>query len=74
MEEITQEILNLVKIKMKEQGSYDREAYKHFVEETIDFFQERGKITEDENVEFIESKLMSMWNEVQESLSNKDYE
>ncbi|HMB66215.1 MAG TPA: hypothetical protein VKO42_05040 [Patescibacteria group bacterium] len=73
MENTVQEILNLVKTKMKEQGAYDRDAYKQFIEETIEFFQERGKITEDENVEFIEDRLMDMWNEVQESLATEGY-
>lgn len=74
MEDIVQEILNLVKTKMKEQGAYDRDAYKQFVEETIEFFQERGKITEDDNVEFMEARLMDMWNDVQESLATEGYD
>jgi len=73
MEDIVQEILNLVKTKMKEQGAYDRDAYKQFIDETIEFFQERGKITEDDNVEFIEARLMDMWNEVEESLATEGY-
>lgn len=73
MEDIVQEVLNLVKTKMKEQGAYDRDAYKQFIDETMDYFQEKGKITEDDNVEFIESRLMDMWNEVQESLTTEGY-
>lgn len=73
MENTIQEILNLVKTKMKEQGAYDRDAYKQFIGETIEFFQERGKITEDDNVEFMEDRLMDMWNEVQESLATEGY-
>lgn len=74
MEDIVQEILNLVKTKMKEQGAYDRDAYKQFIDETIEFFQERGKISEDDNVEFMESRLMDMWNDVQESLATEGYD
>ncbi len=69
MEGIIQEILNLVKKKMREQGGYDRNAYKQFVQETIEYFQEKGKINEDDNTEFIEDRLMDMWNKVQESLA-----
>ena len=61
MEEITEEILELVKKKMAEQGAYDRDAYKQYVEETIDYFLEKGKLTDDDNLEFIEETLMDMW-------------
>ncbi len=54
MEGTIQEILLLVKKKMLEQGGYDRDAYKQLIEETIGYFKERGKITDDENDEFIE--------------------
>ncbi|MDD5071248.1 MAG: hypothetical protein PHQ42_00725 [Patescibacteria group bacterium] len=66
MEGTIQEILNLVKKKMKEQGAYDREAYKQFIEETIDYFEEKGKLTDDDNLEFIEDQLLDMWEEVEE--------
>lgn len=69
MEETSQEILNLVKKKMQEQGAYDRDSYKSLVEETIEYFQEKGKLTEDDNEEFIKDKLMDMWPSVQEEMS-----
>lgn len=72
MEDIIQEALKLIKIKMKEQGAYDRTAYKQFIDETLDFFQERGKLTDDENLEFIKDRLSGMWNDVQASLANED--
>lgn len=71
MEQI-EEILNLVKKKMVEQGGYDRDAYKEFVEETIDYFIEKGKLSDDENLEFIEDTLMDMWEDVKEELSNQN--
>ena len=61
MEPIAEEILQLVKKKMQEQGGYDRAAYKQFVVETISYFQEKGKLTDDDNLEFIEDRLMDMW-------------
>ena len=66
MEGATQEILNLVKKKMREQGAYDREAYRQFIEETIAYFEEKGKLTDDDNLEFMEDQLLDMWEEVEE--------
>lgn len=66
MEGITKEVLNLVKKKMKEQGAFDRDAYKQFVEETIEYFQEKGKLTDDDNLEFIEDQLLDLWGDVQD--------
>lgn len=71
MEAIINEILSLVKKKMQEQGGYDREAYKQYIEETIQYFQTKGKISEDDNTEFIEDRLMDMWPQVQESISRE---
>lgn len=65
MEGIAEEILQLVEKKMAEQGAYDRDAYKELVEETIEYFREKGKITNDDNDEFIEDQLMDMWEMVQ---------
>ncbi len=61
METTIEKILKLVKKKMAEQGAYTRDAYKQFIEETIDYFIEKGKLTDDDNLEFIEDKLMDMW-------------
>jgi len=61
MEQIIEEILNLVKKKMQEQAAYDRDGYKELVEETIDYFIEKGKLTDDDNLEFIEDTLIDMY-------------
>lgn len=71
MESILEEILQLVKKKMQEQGGYDRAAYKQFVVETIDYFQEKGKLTDDDNLEFIEDRLMDMWEVVRDEFAGK---
>jgi hypothetical protein len=60
-----EEILQLVKKKMVEQAAYDRDAYKELVEETIEYFREKGKITDDDNDEFIKDQLMDLWEVVQ---------
>jgi polyhydroxyalkanoate synthesis regulator phasin len=69
MEQI-EEILELVKKKMQEQGGYDREAYKEYVEETIDYFIEKGKLSEEENTGLIEDTLLDLWDEVKDDLVN----
>lgn len=65
MDQISEEILILVKKKMREQAAYDRDAYKELVRETISYFLEKGKISEEDNLEFIEDQLMDMWEVVQ---------
>jgi len=70
MDEIIYEILDLVKKKMREQGAYDREAYKQFIEETIDYFEEKGKLTDDDNLEFMEDQLLDRWEEVEEEFAS----
>ena len=69
MEIIFEEILTLVKKKMKENGAYDRDAYKQFVAESIDYFQERGKLTDDDNLDLIETQLMNLWTDIKDELS-----
>jgi len=69
MEAIIEDILDLVKKKMREQGAYDRNAYKQFIEETIFYFQERGKMTDDDNEEFIQKRLMEIYPIVKDTFS-----
>ena len=71
MEPIVEEILQLVKKKMQEQGGYTRDAYKHFVTETIDYFIEKGKLTDADNLEFIEDRLMNIWRDVRDGFVKK---
>lgn len=74
MDGITQDIYALVKKKMREQGAYDREAYAEFVDETIDYFYEKGKLGDDENEEFIKDQLMAMWENLSDGLADDNYE
>jgi len=66
MEIIIEEILDLVKKKMREQGAYNHEGYAMLVDETINYFIEKGKLSDDDNIKFIEDRLMDMWEYVQE--------
>ncbi len=69
MEIIIEDILKLVKKKMREQGAYDRNAYKQFVDETICYFQERGKLSDDDNEEFITKRLMKIYPIIKDEFS-----
>ncbi len=69
MDELAQEILNLVKIKMIEQAAFDRDAYNDLIEETIQDFRTNGKMTDDDNDEFIVAELMDIWEEVEEEMA-----
>lgn len=71
MEIIINEILDLIKKKMREQGAYGREAYKQYAGETIDYFVESGKLTVDDNLEFIEDRLMAMYSNIEEKMEEK---
>ncbi len=68
---MTEEILILVKKKIEEQGSYTIEAYKQFIAETIDYFIEKGKLTDDDNLEFIETNLVNRWDDVKNEIGKK---
>jgi hypothetical protein len=72
MEPITQEIFELVKVKMNEQGAYDRDAYREVVEETIEYYRERGLLTDDDNDEFIKDQLLEQWEWLQEHVKDKE--
>jgi len=74
MDPITQEIFELVKVKMIETGGYDRDAYKQIVEETIEYYRERGLLSDDDNDEFIKDQILDMWDYVQDHLKNEEEE
>lgn len=65
------EILDLVKKKMAEQAAYDRDAYGEVVRETIQYFEERGVLTDDDDTELLEDQLMGMWEELKEEFVEK---
>lgn len=66
MEPIVEEIFDLVKVKMREQAAYDRDAYREIVEETIEYYREKGLLTDDDNDEFIEQQLLDQWEWLQD--------
>ena len=71
MEDIIQEISGLIRKKMKEQGVYDRDGYRSLVDEAVGYFLSKGKLTDDDNLEFIEDRLMSLYAEACGDLSSE---
>lgn len=69
MESIINELYALSKKKFLEQGAVDRNAYKVMAEESIQYFLERGKLTDDDNLEFIKDRLLKLWPQLQEEIS-----
>lgn len=69
MDDLGGEILRLVKKKMREQGAYDYEAYKELIDETLEYFQEKGKLNDQENSLFLKEELLEHWEEVERKLS-----
>ncbi|MFA6393871.1 MAG: hypothetical protein WCW25_03310 [Patescibacteria group bacterium] len=68
MDNIQQEIFELVLKKMREQGAYDRDAFREFISETISYFQEKGKITDDDDYEQMEDELLERWTDAEDLL------
>jgi len=71
MEELVQEMYLLVKKKMREQGAYDRDAYSQVIDETIDYFYEKGKLGDDENEEFIKNQLLARCENLTDTLDEE---
>jgi hypothetical protein len=72
MDNLAGEILQLVKKKMKEQGAYDRDSYDSFIDETLDYFKERGKMTDDENEGLIRAELDEMFEHVKDKMADNE--
>jgi hypothetical protein len=67
------EAWQLIKIKMAEQAAFNYEAYEELVDETIEYFRERGKITDEDNDELMRNELLGMWDAAQDNFADKDF-
>lgn len=65
MDEIMQEILALSRKKMREAGEYDRDAFRQYVEESIEYYIEKGRLSEDDNLDLIQEQLMELHGEIE---------
>ena len=72
MENLAQEILLLVKKKMKENGAYDRDSFDEYIDESIDYFKQRGKMDDEENEQLIRSELDSLFPHVKDKLADNE--
>lgn len=66
-----EKIISLVKKKMRESGEYGPEAYREFVEESLDFYVERGEISENDNLEMIKDQLDDLWEPIEEKMADE---
>lgn len=71
MDSLMEKMLQLIKKKMREQGAYDRDSYKEFIEETIEYYRTKGEITDDDNDEFFEDQLLDLYDDVKNNLIKK---
>lgn len=65
MNEINQRIMSLTRKKMEESGEYNREAFREFIEESIEYYLEKGELSQDDNLDAIQEELMGMYSEVE---------
>ncbi len=72
MDEITQDMYQLIKTKVSEQGAYDLDAYSEVVDEVIDYYLEKGKIDDDDNMVFIKDQLMAMHDSATDQLADDE--
>ena len=72
MDNLAGEILQLVKKKMKEQGAYDRDSYDEFIDESLDYFKERGKMSDEENETLIRAELDDMFEHVKDQMADDE--
>jgi hypothetical protein len=72
MEQTLAEILEAVKMKMENQGEYSRAAYRTYIEEAIDDFMRAGIVTDDDDIEMMEDKLLLAYNDTVAAMSEFD--
>jgi|GEM_PF-643696 hypothetical protein len=65
MDEISQDILELARTKMREAGEYNREAWREFIEESIDYYLEKGRLSEEDDLDEIKEELVGMFEEIE---------
>jgi hypothetical protein len=64
MDEIMQDVLALARKKMEEAGEYGQEAYREFIEESVDYYLEKGRLSDEDDLDAIKQELFEMYDEV----------
>jgi len=70
MEIEIEKIINLTKKKMNESGAYSREAFEQFADEAVEYYLEKGELTDDDNLQFIKDQVTEMYDVVKETISD----
>jgi hypothetical protein len=65
MDEAVRDVLELTKTKMREAGEYSREAYEEFIDESINYYLEKGRLSEEDDIDSIKEELSSIYEDIQ---------
>jgi hypothetical protein len=65
MEEAVKDVLELTRTKMREAGEYSREAYEEFVEESINYYLEKGRLSDEDDLDAIKEELLGMFSQIE---------
>jgi hypothetical protein len=57
---------------MKENGAYDRNPFDEYIDETIDYFKQRGKMDDEENEQLIRSELDAMFPHIKDQMADQE--
>lgn len=74
MDQIVGEIFELTIKKMAEQGTFGHNDYKTLIEESIEYYRQYGRLTDDDNDEFIEDELLERWPAAKKRLEDRTAE
>ncbi|MDP2708976.1 MAG: hypothetical protein Q8O93_02920 [bacterium] len=69
MEQTIQDIFELTIKKMKEAGTFEHNDYKTLIEESIEYYRQNGRLTDEDNDEFIEDQLLDRWEQARDRLA-----
>jgi len=72
MEDEVRDILELTKTKMREAGEFTREAYRGFIEESIEYYLEKGRLSDEDDLDAITEELMAMFEDVEAEETEED--
>jgi hypothetical protein len=72
MEDEVRDILELTKTKMREAGEFTREAYRGFIEESIEYYLEKGRLSDEDDLDAITEELMAMYETVEAEETEED--
>ena len=72
MEDEVRDILELTKTKMREAGEFTREAYRGFIEESIEYYLEKGRLSDEDDLDAITEEFMAMFEDVEAEETEED--